>query len=122
MVARPGCMRLPAAGRAPVRVLQRCSLLGPRHTVMRERRQKDRATLKKAAPQYWGVGAAAGGSADIELIVRIRPGDGLAPAAVAVADGGAVQVGGKSFHYQSSVVCGSNQTVAFVSCACCVCR
>jgi hypothetical protein len=33
-----------------------------------------------------------------------------------------VQVRGQSFHYQSSVVCGSDQTVAFVSGTCRICR
>jgi hypothetical protein len=85
--------------------------------VMREGRQPDRAAARRAGP----VGAG-GSSADIELAVRIRPVVGPAPAAVMVADGGAVQVRGQSFHYQSSVVCGSDQTVAFVSGTCRICR
>eukprot|EP01050_Picozoa_sp_SAG11_P017971 SAG11_NODE_2651_length_3125_cov_2.178453_4_plen_199_part_00 len=39
--------------------------------------------------------------------------DGDGPCAVGVAEGGVVQVGGESFTYQSSVVRGSDQAVAF---------
>lgn len=57
--------------------------------------------------------AAAGGggsTAEIELAVRIRPG---AASVVDVGGTGAVDVGGESFTYQSSVVRGSDQVVAF---------
>ena len=58
-------------------------------------------------------GAAVGGggsTAEIELSVRIRPG---AASAVDVSETGTVHVGGESFEYQSSVVRGSDQVVAF---------
>lgn len=57
------------------------------------------------------VAAAGGGStAEIELAVRVRPG---AASVVDVAETGAVHVAGESFVYQSSVVRGSDQVVAF---------
>ena len=76
-------------------------------------RQRDRAAAKASGPAGGGRArkAGGGGGAEIELAVRIRPG---APnPAVGVAEGGAVHVGGESFTYQSSVVCGSDQVVAF---------
>ena len=71
-------------------------------------RQRARAGAAPAAPRR----AAGGGvsTAEIELAVRIRPG---AASVVDVAETGAVHVGGESFTYQSSVVRGSDQVVAF---------
>ena len=73
-------------------------------------RQRDRAAAKQAGPSRARGGAGKASATDIELAVRIRPGP---LPVVGVGGGGAVQVAGESFGYQSSVVCGSDQVVAF---------
>ena len=76
-----------------------------------DRLQRGRAAAKRAgAAGGGGKRGGGGGVVDIELAVRIRPGP---EPAVRVGAGGAVQVQEESFGYQSSVVCGSDQTVAF---------
>jgi hypothetical protein len=75
--------------------------------------QRDRAAAKLAGPRAAGGGSGGGkkGSAvDIELAVRIRPGP---ETVVNIGAGGAVNIAGDSFSYQSSVVSGSDQVVAF---------
>ena len=75
-----------------------------------DRLQRGRAATKRAGAGSGGGKRGGGGVVDIELAVRIRPGP---EPAVRVGAGGAVQVQEESFGYQSSVVCGSDQTVAF---------
>ena len=65
--------------------------------------------------RYRGGGGGGGGAARqqqhaIAVAVRLRP---SASAAVGVADGGAVEVGGRQFRFASSVVGGSDQALAY---------